>query len=559
MDKFIAHLESYVESITKNKNKLEQDITVNMPGIVNPIFTSKNIGVFDGFYDLMSIPIKYGFEGDRVAYISENANGKNKYIFITTYFTEIYKKLGIGHTEKELLFVYLHELMHERFHHLYKYKQYTNIYPMPQIVYNIAFDIFVNTLLKYFPNRDFKTSQLYKSSCRYYENKSDMEENFTRLNEKFDLQMSKKDLAMNNVLLNKEIEKLSDTELVQVLYSLFKDFFDKYDQLASDTIQEYFAQLEDDQNNDTNSSSAGDGSNSKSSFNGSGSKSASGASKNQKEIKKSLDEMLENKIKEELSNNAEFKEAFKRYASNFSNLPTINLDYGTTPGEPSVQEKAKIIKASQTAQKIIEDIKKDIGTVPGFLRGFADLDQEVPDYMELLQGFAQRFIGTDRGTYSPPNKKVGGNLIMPSFVDNSVKLLFVVDTSGSIRNETIGRVISHIKGILDSFEMSELYVAYNDVTFNIKYVTSLNDLEESLKEGVYGGGGSDFSEVFKTPETAEVDAIIFMSDFYITFDDIEITKPIIILQDKMYCEKTLNKFLEHCENYISLPLYPELA
>lgn len=554
-NKFMSYMEDYAKHVATDKSKLEQDITVNMPGIANPIFTSKNIGVFDGFYDLMSIPIKYNFHPEQIAYISADKDEKNKYIFINTYFTEVYKKLGASVTEKELLFVYLHELMHERFHHLYKYKQFTNTYPMPQIVYNIAFDIFVNTLLKYFPNRDFKTSYLYKLSCRYYDSEKDLQENYAQLNDKFELGMTPKEIALKNVLLNKEIEKLSDTELVQVLYSLFKDFFDKYDEITNNVIQEFSAKLENDQNSNTNNSSAGNGSNSKSSSKNVGPKSTPTSS----EITETLNEMLENKLKEEIENNPEFKEAFKKYASNFSNLPTVNINYGEGAGEPNVQEKSKMIKASQTAQKLIEEIKKDIGTVPGFLRDFANIDQDVPDYMELLQGFAQRFIGTDRGTYSPPNKKVGGNIMLPSFVDNSVKLLFVIDTSGSIKNEAIGKIISHIKGVLDNFEGSELYVACNDVNYKLDYVTSLSDLEENLKSGVYGGGGSDFTDVFKMPEISEVDAIIFMSDFFITFDYVEITKPIVILKDKFYHQETLNKFLEHCENYISLPLYPELA
>lgn len=551
----LSGIEEYAKTLQNNPSRLIEDININMPGIANPVFTSKNIGVFDGFYDLMSIPIVYDFEDYAVAYITQDENSKNKYIFITTYFTEIYKNFGSMRAEKELTFVYLHELMHERFNHLYKYKQYKNIYSMPQVVYNLAFDIFVNTMLKHFPKREFRSCDFYKLGCRYYESSTDLEENFGQLNEKFDLDLNKQEILIRNVLLNKTIESLSDEELVQVFYSLFKDFFDQYDKIINQAIQDFLSQLDNDEYSDQNSSSNNGNDKQESS------KKSSGKS-DKNNNKKTLEDYINEALKNELDNNPEFKENFKNYASNFSNLPKVNIEYGKQPSEPSVQDRAKIIKASQTAEKLISEMEKHKGNLPGFLRSFANIEKEVPDYIELLQGFSSRFIGTDRGTYSPPNKKVGGSLILPSFVDNEINLLFVVDTSGSMSDESIGRVISHIKAITDILSSdTTIHIAFNDVNYELIQINgnNLDDLENILKKGIYGGGGSDFTEVFQMPVIEEVDAIIFMSDFYIGFENIEINKPIVILHDKKYDQRTLNKFLEICSTYISLPLYPELV
>lgn len=551
----LSGIETYKKIIENNPNRLIEDININMPGIANPVFTSKNIGVFDGFYDLMAIPIVYDFTNYDIAYISQDEDSKNKYIFITTYFTEIYKNFGSTRAERELTFVYLHELMHERFQHLYKYKQYKNIYSMPQIVYNIAFDIFINTMLKHFPKRDFSSCDFYKLGCRYYENYADLEENFGQLNEKFDLNLNKQELALRNILLDKTIESLSDDELVQFLYSLFKDFFDQYDKIVNQAIQDFLSQLDNDEHSDQNSSSNSGNDKQESSKKSSG-------KNNKLNNKKTLEEYINEAVKNELNNNSDFKENFKNYASNFSNLPKVNIDYGKKPSEPSVQDRAKMIKASQTAEKLISEMEKHKGNLPGFLRSFANIEKEIPDYIELLQGFSSRFIGTDRGTYSPPNKKVGGSLILPSFIDNEINLLFVVDTSGSMSDESIGKIIAHIKAIIDILSSdTTIHIAFNDVNYDLVQVNgnNLDDLENILKKGIYGGGGSDFTEVFQIPIAEEVDAIIFMSDFYIGFEHIEITKPIIVLHDKNYDKRTLNKFLEICNTYISLPLYPELA
>lgn len=551
----LSGVEEYAKTLQANPNRLIEDITINMPGIANPVFTSKNIGVFDGFYDLMSIPIIYDFKDSHVAYIAQDEDSKNKHIFITTYFTEIYKEFGSVRTEKELMFVYLHELMHERFSHLYKYKQYKSIYTMPQVVYNVAFDIFINTMLKHFPKREFRSCDFYKLGCRYYENIADLEENFVHLNDQFDLKLTKQEITMRNFLLDKTIESLSDEELVQVLYSLFKDFFDQYDKLVKQAVQKFLSQLNDDKHSDKDSSSNNRDDQQKHSKKSSG-------KNNIADIEKTLNDYLTEEIKNELNNNSEFKENFKNYASNFSNLPSVNVEYGQAPSEPSVQDRAKMIKASQTAEKLINEMEKHKGNLPGFLRSFANIEKEVPDYIELLQGFSSRFIGTDRGTYSPPNKKVGGSLILPSFVDNEINLLFVVDTSGSMSDESIGKIIAHIKAIIDTLSSdTTIHIAFNDVDYELIQVngSNLDELKTILKKGIYGGGGSEFTEVFKMPIIEEVDAIIFMSDFYIGFKDIEISKPIVLLHDKNYDSRTLNKFLEICSTYISLPLYPELA
>ena len=146
------------------------------------------------------------------------------------------------------------------------------------------------------------------------------------------------------------------------------------------------------------------------------------------------------------------------------------------------------------------------------------------NWRQLLQDF----IRQDRSdfTYMTPDRRFQGDIIFPSFQDDLFgdhvdRLWFLIDTSGSISDETLTEAFSEIRGAVEqigslSGELSFFDAAVTDpVPFE-----SVEELEEIMP---VGGGGTSFHAIFRYLRDHYAEdlpqAIIILTDGYAYFPE----------------------------------------
>lgn len=163
------------------------------------------------------------------------------------------------------------------------------------------------------------------------------------------------------------------------------------------------------------------------------------------------------------------------------------------------------------------------GEMPASLdRAVTDKLQSRVDWREALKQYL-RFgvtrILRDHYTFMPPNRRfVHQNIYFPSmYGNNSPKIGFAVDTSGSMGAEEMAVAIAEIDEIRRQFDCS-LYLVECDADVHAgRWIGPSESCPTSFK----GGGGTDFRPVFKHLEDSKVpiDIMVYLTDGYGEFGD----------------------------------------
>ena len=184
---------------------------------------------------------------------------------------------------------------------------------------------------------------------------------------------------------------------------------------------------------------------------------------------------------------------------------------------------------------------KNHGNMPGYFKRYIDkLTNPTKDWRILLREFIEpepndyTFIKPD---YRFDYDEFG--CFLPSFNDEQEKvnkILFWIDTSGSINNDELNKIYSEVAGAVEQFDFFEGYLgffdskAYEPKLFND--FNSLNDIKP------VGGGGTNFHVPFEfannNEEFNDVKCNIILTDGYCDFpsEDITDTKTIWLITTK---------------------------
>lgn len=176
------------------------------------------------------------------------------------------------------------------------------------------------------------------------------------------------------------------------------------------------------------------------------------------------------------------------------------------------------------------------GTIPlGASRMVEELKKSTVDWKVLLNDF----ISFEVNDYSflPPDKRFEGPFFMPDFNEESptkkLKLLFFVDTSGSISDDDLTKAYSEIKGAIDEGDTFEGYLSFFDC--KIYGVNKFCDEDELLNTKPIGGGGTSFHIIFESLDDIindigdDIQAIIILTDGYATFPNEDVRGNIPVL------------------------------
>ncbi|MBO4415890.1 MAG: hypothetical protein J5824_07925 [Lachnospiraceae bacterium] len=206
------------------------------------------------------------------------------------------------------------------------------------------------------------------------------------------------------------------------------------------------------------------------------------------------------------------------------------------------QWKAYICQACEAMAKQFKNLEIDpdkdgnsYGLIPGFAeRLMEELKNPQVDWRTVLQEFVQEEI-TDY-SFMPPDRRFGDSpFFLPDYNekdDKVEKILFMVDTSGSMSRKTITAVYSEIKGAIDQFNgRLQGWLGFFDAA--VVEPAPFEDEEEFMKIKPAGGGGTRFDIIFKYVEEYMYDdppvSIVVLTDGIAPFPDESCTNGIPVL------------------------------
>lgn len=188
-----------------------------------------------------------------------------------------------------------------------------------------------------------------------------------------------------------------------------------------------------------------------------------------------------------------------------------------------VDEESRRILLRSLKKAFLENARK-AGIFPGtLLEKIVMSDTSVVDWRALLQHWLTDRLKSDWSLFPPSKKALWQGLLLPS-VGTPVpsRLVFAVDTSGSMTDDELSQIYAEIRAFRDTFP-SPLVILQCDA--DIQSVTeyeAFEDFEDPTLVDVYGGGGTDFRPIFKWIDENETESgapsvLIHATDGYGTF------------------------------------------
>lgn len=154
--------------------------------------------------------------------------------------------------------------------------------------------------------------------------------------------------------------------------------------------------------------------------------------------------------------------------------------------------------AAAGSMESIDESDKGFGNVPEFVkRMIRKMKEPTIDWKKRLNNFVQERICDY--SFAPPDRRFSDTgFFLPDFNEKdfiSKEVLFMVDTSGSVKDDDLAVVYSEIRGAIEQFGgklTGKLGFFDADITEPLPFET-ISDLMKIIP---YGGGGTDFTVIF---------------------------------------------------------------
>ena len=158
------------------------------------------------------------------------------------------------------------------------------------------------------------------------------------------------------------------------------------------------------------------------------------------------------------------------------------------------------------------------------LKKIAMSDKSVVDWRALLQHWLVDRLKSDWSLFPPSKKALWQGLLLPS-VGTPVpsRLVFAVDTSGSMTDGELSQIYTEIRAFRETFPTPLVVVQCDDDIQSVKEYEAFEDFEDPTLVDVYGRGGTDFRPIFKwidENESGSPSILIHATDGYGIFPKI---------------------------------------
>ena len=168
---------------------------------------------------------------------------------------------------------------------------------------------------------------------------------------------------------------------------------------------------------------------------------------------------------------------------------------GGDPPPPGLQQHERDLLRAQTAQQLLDAVRTGQGNVPSNWRRWAeDLLAPSVDWRRTLAAEIRRGVQHVAGavdySYRRPSRRasVSPTIVLPALEKPVPEVAVVCDTSGSMGERQLARVLGEVEGLLDSIGLRSSGVrvlAVDAAVHTVRRVSSARQVE------LVGGGGTD--------------------------------------------------------------------
>ncbi len=176
------------------------------------------------------------------------------------------------------------------------------------------------------------------------------------------------------------------------------------------------------------------------------------------------------------------------------------------PFDEISDEQVSDSKKAENRQKLAAGISqndaeslKNMGDGAGdLIRAFQDLIESKIPWRQVLRDFITE-TNKCRYTYNRISRRSSKNIIFPSMTGEHVRLLFGVDTSGSMSPKDLSDAMSELRGILSEFDAWDITFVSCDTSANVigEYNSDDGDDFDVIDKNLIGGGGTDMNPMIQ--------------------------------------------------------------
>lgn len=183
---------------------------------------------------------------------------------------------------------------------------------------------------------------------------------------------------------------------------------------------------------------------------------------------------------------------------------------------PNQTETKDILHDWETRTIFVANNLEKIGMFPSSFNLFINkMLKPQLNWKMVLRQFVQRSYSGNQKTWTPPSRRhLWRGLYLPSSRATKINLVVAIDTSGSTRS-LLGRFISELSALMKEFSQIQLCLIECDSCITqVRNFTDSYQLDQALKLGVSGGGGTEFNPVFDYVKQHDLqpDCLVFFTD-----------------------------------------------
>lgn len=185
-----------------------------------------------------------------------------------------------------------------------------------------------------------------------------------------------------------------------------------------------------------------------------------------------------------------------------------DVEQDSSKSKEEIQE--EILQEMLFAEEAISLLENEFkqGKLPKTIDRFFKLNFSAKiDWRDELKVALDKYFRDDY-TLLPPNKKLlYSGIYLPSAISQTFKLVIAVDSSGSVNEELLSEFLSEANFLMSLVQnyTIELLVADDKIHFHKTFYTG-----EALDVGLRGGGGTDFTPVFKFIDENFYDVVLLL-------------------------------------------------
>ena len=182
----------------------------------------------------------------------------------------------------------------------------------------------------------------------------------------------------------------------------------------------------------------------------------------------------------------------------------------------SQSEKAEVMENMKQVLTDALTTAKMAGKIPGGMERYVNklLEPSIP-WQSVLRRIMKPHFDPNDWTYRKPHRKsYHHGIYLPSVKGESIVVYAMIDTSGSIDQESYNEFASEIYGMMKTFPQSTIFLSYCDTQIRKEYVLKGMELQKLLTFKPAGGGGTDLEKGLDEimEKKKNVEAVIVLTD-----------------------------------------------